>query len=159
MKRIKQRLLSLAMTGALLLGFTLPEAFAASARSSNESSASEAQAAASEKSGKKQSKKKNSDTQAEEKSSETEDKAGQKAESEKDKASSKSQKAEYKPGEKLKDIHPFILCIRLLFPFESHADKRKYKNGGNNGKSAGKLDHGSEITGALTKGISRRNNA
>ena len=58
MKRIKQRLLSLAMTGALLLGFTLPEAFAASAKSSNESSASETQTAASKKNNKKQSKNK-----------------------------------------------------------------------------------------------------
>ena len=43
MKRIKQRLLSLAMSGALLLGFALPEALAASAKSTKESSASETQ--------------------------------------------------------------------------------------------------------------------
>ena len=97
MKRIKQRLLSLAMTGALLLGFTLPEAFAASAKSTKESSASDAQETTSEKSGKKQSKKKTSDAQAAEKSSKTKDKAGEKAESSEEKASSgKSEKSDEK---------------------------------------------------------------
>ncbi len=97
MKRIKQRLLSLAMTGALLLGFTLPEAFAASAKSTKESSASDAQETTSEKSGKKQSKKKTSDAQAAEKSSKTKDKAGEKAESSEEKASSgKSDKSDEK---------------------------------------------------------------
>ncbi|MBQ6347632.1 MAG: hypothetical protein IJI71_08745 [Clostridia bacterium] len=97
MKRIKQRLLSLAMTGALLLGFTLPEAFAASAKSTKESSASDAQETTSEKSGKKQSKKKTSDAQAAEKSSKTKDKAGEKAKSSEEKASSgKSEKSDEK---------------------------------------------------------------
>ncbi len=97
MKRIKQRLLSLAITGALLLGFTLPEAFAASAKSTKESSASDAQETTSEKSGKKQSKKKTSDAQAAEKSSKTKDKAGEKAESSEEKASSgKSEKSDEK---------------------------------------------------------------
>lgn len=97
MKRIKQRLLSLAMTGALLLGFTLPEAFTASAKSSNESSASEAQTAASKKNSKKQSKDKTTDAQAEEKSSKTKDKTDAKAESTEDKAKSgKSEKSEEK---------------------------------------------------------------
>ena len=85
MKRIKQRLLSLAMAGALLLGSALPEAFAASAKSSNESSASETQTTVPKKNGKKQSKKKTADTQAEEKSSKTKGKASEK----KEKASNK----------------------------------------------------------------------
>ncbi len=94
MKRIKQRLLSLAMTGALLLGFALPEAFAASAKSTEESSASEAQETTSEKSSKKQSKKKTSDAQAAEKSSKTKDKTGEKTVSSEEKASgSKSKKS------------------------------------------------------------------
>ena len=94
MKRIKQRLLSLAMTGALLLGFALPEAFAASAKSTEESSASEAQETTSEKSSKKQSKKKTSDAQAAEKSSKTKDKTGEKTVSSEEKASgSKSEKS------------------------------------------------------------------
>ena len=97
MKRIKQRLLSLAMTGALLLGFALPEAFAASAKSTEESSASEAQETTSEKSSKKQSKKKTSDAQAAEKSSKTKDKTGEKTVSSEEKASgSKSKKSEDK---------------------------------------------------------------
>ena len=94
MKRIKQRLLSLAMTGALLLGFALPEAFAASAKSTEESSASEAQETTSEKSSKKQSKKKTSDAQAAEKSSKTKDKTGEKTVSSEEKSSgSKSEKS------------------------------------------------------------------
>ncbi len=97
MKRIKQRLLSLAMTGALLLGFALPEALAGSAKSSNESSASETQTAASKKNAKKQSKKKTTDAQAAEKSSKAKDKTGKKAESAEDKSkSSKSEASEEK---------------------------------------------------------------
>lgn len=105
MKRIKQRLLSLAMTGALLLGFTLPEAFAASAKSSNESNASETQETASEKSGKKQSKKKDADAQAEEKSSKATDETAEKAKSSEDKASSgKSEKSEKKTDSNSKKV-------------------------------------------------------
>jgi len=97
MKRIKQRLLSLAMSGALLLGFALPEALAASAKSTKESSVSETQDTTSKKSGKKQSKKKTTDTQTAEKSSETKDKTGEKNESPEEKAdSSKSDKSEEK---------------------------------------------------------------
>jgi len=95
MKRIKQRLLSLAMTGALLLGFTLPDAFASGARSSNESGASETLETKSEKSSKKQSKNKTTKSQAEEKSTEAEEEATEKAESDEAKtSSSKSEKTE-----------------------------------------------------------------
>ena len=97
MKRIKQRLLSLAMTGALLLGTALPEAFAASAKSTKDNSASEAQETTSEKTVKKQSKKKTTDAQAAEKSSKAKDKTVEKAESPEDKANSgKSEKSEEK---------------------------------------------------------------
>jgi len=95
MKRIKQRLLSLAMTGALLLGFTLPDAFASGTRSSNESGASETLETKSEKSSKKQSKNKTTNSQAEEKSTEAEEEATEKAESDEAKtSSSKSEKTE-----------------------------------------------------------------
>ena len=99
MKRIKQRLLSLAMTGALLLGFTLPEAFAAGAKSSNERSASEAQQNTSEKSDRKQSKKNAADAQAEEQSSKASDEAVEKSKSAEDKATGgNSEKTEEKAG-------------------------------------------------------------
>jgi len=97
MKRIKQRLLSLAMTGTLLLGTALPEAFAASAKSTKDNSASEAHETTSEKTVKKQSKKKTTDAQAAEKSSKAKDKTVEKAESPEDKANSgKAEKSEEK---------------------------------------------------------------
>ena len=97
MKRIKQRLLSLAMTGALLLGFTLPETFAASAKSSSENTASETQETASKKTGKNQSKHEATESQAEEKSSKAKNETGKNAKSSEDKEdSSKSETSEKK---------------------------------------------------------------